>query len=158
MKSLVRQIEEAVIAILKDDLEEKAKVSGFRESVETGLVKQDSGDGRPEVLVAVTPGVSDSYGSDILTFEVALSIRCDFEDDPTIAVFDEVAAIVERRLMIFNSQSARADVAKRLTSENFDCAGLTLRGGQDTALISMDQSSTVTTVMNFAVRGVFNNN
>ncbi len=160
MTSIVKQLEAAIVAALNAALDPDGagnsvgRVSGFRQSVAEGLVKTSDGDGRPEVLVAVSPATSQSYGSHVVEFDVSVSVRLDWADDPTIAAFDEAAALVERQFMRWNAQGGIADMSAALSTENFRADGFKLAGGTDSAEVSGDRSS-VSTTFGFAVMGVY---
>lgn len=154
MTSLVRQLEVAVIAAMKTATDGAALVRGLRESAIAGTVKTSTGDGRPEIDVAVTPATSDSYASPVVEFSVAVSVRLDWSDDPTISAFDEVAAAVERILHRWNMRENIEAMSAALSTENFRCDGFRLDGGQDSADVEAEMSA-ISTVFNFAVKGVF---
>lgn len=154
MTSLVRQLEAAVIAATESATDGTALVRGLRESAIAGTVKTSTGDGRPEIDVAVTPATSDSYASPVIEFSVAVSVRLYWSDDPTITEFDEVAAAVERMLQRWNIRENIEQMSAALSTENFRCDGFRLDGGQDSADVG-EESSAISTVLNFAVKGVF---
>lgn len=153
MISLVKQLEAKVIAAMKTVVVDAAKVTGFRESVAQGLVKSQESDGRPEVLVAVTPATSENYASVVINFDVAISVRLEWCDDPTISEFDEVAALVERQLIRWNSRANIEDTREALSTDNFRCDGFRLGGGND----GVDAATRpyISTTQNFTVKGVF---
>lgn len=154
MTSVVRQVEAAFETALNVALFGAAKVTGFRAYVEHGLVKSSDGDGRPEVLVAVTPAASENYASPVISFDVALTVRLEWSDDPTIRAFDETAAVVERMIMRWNCRANIEEMSAALTTDNFRCDGFRLGGGSDN--ISGDGSrSSISTVFNMTVKGVF---
>lgn len=153
MTSLVKQLEAAVVAALKTATDGAALVRGFRESVAEGFVKVSTGDGRPEVMVTVTPANADSYASPIIEFSVSVAVRLEWGDDPTIASFDEVAAIVERVFLRWNDNANIEQMSAALTTENFRAAGFRLDAGQDSAEIG--DVSVISTTNNFAVKGIF---
>ncbi len=153
MTSLVKQLEAAVVAALKTATDGAALVRGFRESVAEGLVKVSTGDGRPEVMVSVTPATAESYASPVLEFSVSVAVRLEWGDDPTIASFDEVAAIVERVFLRWNDNANIEQMSAALTTENFRAAGFRLDAGQDSAEIG--DVSVISTTSNFAVKGIF---
>lgn len=153
MTSLVKQIEAAVVAALKTATDGSAVVRGFRESVAQGLVKVSTGDGRPEVFVAVTPATSENYASPVLEFSVSVQVRLDWSDDPTIADFDEVAAVVERVFMRWNLNGNIEAMSAALTTENFRADGFRLDAGQDS--VEVGDESTISTTSNFTVKGIF---
>lgn len=154
MTSLVRQIEAAVIAAMKTATDGAALIRGFREAAIAGIVKTSDGDGRVEVDVAVTPATSDSYASPVIEFAVAVSVSLDWSDDPTISAFDEVAAAVERILHRWNMRENIEAMSAALSTANFRCDGFRLDGGEDSADIETGLY-TISTVFNFAVKGVF---
>lgn len=154
MTSLVRQLEAAVIAAIASATDGAALVRGFRESAIAGTVKTSTGDGRPEIDVAVTPATSDSYASPVIEFSVAVSVRLDWSDDPTITEFDEVAAAVERMLQRWNVRENIEQMSAALSTENFRCDGFRLDGGQDSADIGGDIPA-ISTTFNFAAKGIF---
>lgn len=154
MTSTVRQIEAAIIAVLKSALGDAAMVVGYRESVAQGEVKSSDGDGRPEVLVAVSPATSDNYASPVVSYDVAASVRLEWADDPTIAAFDETAAVVEFTLQRFNVRENLAAMSAALTTDNFRCDGFRLNGGAD-SIEAGDGRNVISTTFNFAVKGVF---
>lgn len=154
MISLVRQIESAVMSALTNALGDAALVTGFRESTIPGTVKTSDGDGRPEVLVQVQPATTESYGVQILEFQVTAIIQLRWSDDPTIAAFDEVSAIVERVLMDFNQNENLDEMTAALTTANFRCDGFALRGGSDS--ISLQSvPATISMTFNFALKGAY---
>lgn len=154
MTSLVKQLEAAVVAAVKTATDGAALVRGFRESVAEGYVKISTGDGRPEVLVSVTPATSENYASPVLEFSVSAQVRLEWSDDPTIADFDEVAATVERVFMRWNLNGNIEAMSAALTTENFRADGFRLDAGQDTVALG-DKTSVISTTMNFAVKGIF---
>ena len=154
MTSLVRQLEAAVIAAMKTATDGAALVRGFREIAIAGTVKSSDGDGRAGVDVAVTPATSDGYASPVIEFAVAVSIRLDWSDDPTISAFDEAAAAIERILHRWNMRENIEAMSAALSTENFRCDGFRLDGGQDSADVG-GKVSAISTVFNFAVKGVF---
>lgn len=153
MASIVRQIESAVIAALDTELDGAARVQGFRESVAEGLVKTSDGDGRPEVLVSVNPPTAETYGVNKLEFDVNVQVRLEWADDPTIAAFDEIAAIVEDLLMRWNLNANIATVVAALSTDNFRCCGLRMNGGSDSA--SIGERSYISSTFSFAVKGMY---
>lgn len=153
MASIVRQLEAALITALEAALDGAARVTGFRESVESGLVKTSDGDGRPKVAVTVTPANSESYGTPIIELEASILVRLDWSDDPSIAVFDEVAAVVETLLHRWNAVEHIYNAFDALSTDNFRCDGLALRGGADSVTLSGAKS--IMTTFNFAVKGIF---
>lgn len=154
MTSLVKQLESAVVAAVKTATDGAALVRGFRESVAEGFVKVSTGDGRPEVMVTVTPANAESYASPIIEFSVSVAVRLEWSDDPTIASFDEVAAIVERVFLRWNDNANIEQMSAALTTENFRAAGFRLDAGQDSVEIG-DKWSVISTTNNFAVKGIF---
>lgn len=162
MASIVRQLETAIMAALESALTPTAQaapvalVTGFRESVASGTVKTSDGDGRPEVAVQVSPATADGYAMPIVEFDVSITVRLDWSDDPTIAAFDEVAAVVETLLHRWNLIENEEDMVSALSTENFRCDGLGLRGGADSVTISGGNGvSAIMTVFNFAVKGIY---
>ena len=153
MTSLVKQLEAAVVAALKTATDGAALVRGFRESVAEGFVKVSTGDGRPEVMVTVTPANAESYASPIIEFSVSVRVQLEWSSDPTIASFDEVAAIVERVFLRWNDNANIEQMSTALTTENFRAAGFRLDAGQDSAEIG--DVSVISTTSNFAVKGIF---
>lgn len=153
MTSLVRQLEAKVVAAMETVVDGAAKVTGFRASVAQGLVKSQESDGRPEVIVAVNPATSDSYASPVIGFDVAVSVRLEWADDPTITAFDEIAALVERKFIEWNLRENYAAMTEALTCDNFRCDGFRLGGGSDG--VDADPRPAIFTTMNFTVKGVF---
>lgn len=153
MASVVKQIEAAIIAAMETAVDGAAKVSGFRQSVAEGLVKTSDGDGRPEVLVAVQPAAADSYASPVIEFEAGVRVILDWSDDPTIAVFDQIAEVVERLLMRWNLNGNIETMSAALSTDNFRAAGFTLRGGTDN--IDDGDNPSISTDFYFAVKGVY---
>lgn len=154
MTSTVKQLEAAIIAAMETAADGAAKVSGFRQSVANGLVKTSDGDGRPEILVAVQSPTSQSYGSPVIEFEASVSVRLEWSDDPTIAKFDEIAAVVERMLHRWNANGHIEQMSAALTTENFRADGFKLAGGGDN-IDASGENPTISTVQNFAVMGVY---
>lgn len=154
MTSIVKQLEAAIIAAMEAAVDGAARVSGFRQSVAEGFVKSSDGDGRPEVLVAVSPASSPNYASPVVEFEVNVSVRLEWSDDPTIQSFDEIAALVEYQLHRWNRRENIAAMSSALTTDNFRADGFRLGGGSDTVDAPSDRA-TISTVFNFAVMGVF---
>lgn len=154
MISLVKQLETAVIAAMKSVVGDAAKVTGVRMSVADGSVKLELSEGLPEVIVAVSPASSQSYASPVLEFPVAVSVRVEWSEDPTIAKFDEVAALIERKFMEWNLRENIEDMGAALTTENFRADGFTLAGGTDTVEPGNGRP-TISTTMSFNVKGVF---
>lgn len=153
MTSLVKQLETAVIAAMKLAVGDSAQVLGFRQSVAEGFVKAQNSDGRPEVIVAVNPATSDNYSSPIIGFDVAVSVRLEWCDDPTITAFDEVAALVERQLIVWNCRTNIEAMSAALSTANFRCGGFRLGGGNDT--VEAEARPFIATNMNFSVKGVY---
>jgi hypothetical protein len=153
MISLVKQIEAAVIAAMETVVGDAAKVTGFRASVAQGLVKSQESDGRPEVIVAVAPASSDNYASLVVNFDVAISVRLKWRDDPTIEKFDEIAALVERQLIRWNSRANIEVMSAALSTANFRCDGFRLGGGNDS--VEADTRPYIANTQNFTVKGVF---
>ena len=154
MASVVRQLEAAIATALETALDGSAKVMGIRAAVASGLVKTTDGDGRPEVYVAVSPASADSYASPVLTFAVAVSVRLEWEDDPTIAAFDETAAKIEALLIGWNSRANTDALATALTTDNFRCDGFRLGGGNDSVELGGNTPS-ISTVFNFELKGIY---
>lgn len=154
MTSVVKQIETAIVAALETELELAAKVTGFRASVASGNVKTEDGDGRPEVFVKVSNPSGDNYGAPALEFDVALTVRLEWSDDPTISTFDEVAAKVEALLIRWNNRGDMDPLSTAVSTENFRCDGCKLSGGPD-AFDGAGSMPAITTTFNFAVVGVY---
>lgn len=154
MASVVRQLEAAVMSALGAELGDAAKVIGERAYTQQGSVKTSDGDGRPEVIVAVAPAVADNYASPVISFDVAVAVRLEWADDPTIKAFDDTAEIVERLLMRYNDNANIATMSEALTTDNFRCDGLRLGGGQDN-IDASGQRPAITTTFNFTVKGVY---
>lgn len=153
MISLVKQLETAVVSALAPVVGNAARVTGFRASVAEGFVKSQASDGRPEVIVAVTPANSDNYASPVLEFSVAASVRLEWCDDPTLGTFDEIAALVERKLIEWNSRANIEAMSEALSTANFRCDGFRLGGGNDSVVT--EQRPYIATIQNFSVKGVY---
>ena len=154
MTSIVKQLETALIAAMRTATDGSAQITGFRQSVAEGRVKTSDSDGRPEVLVTVSPAVSQNYASPVVEFDVNIAVRLEWSDDPTIQSFDEIAALVEFQLHRWNVRENIAAMSAALTTENFRADGFKLGGGTDSADVAGDRA-TISTVFNFAVMGVF---
>lgn len=154
MTSVVKQIETAIVAALEAELELAAKVTGFRSSVLAGMVKTEGDVGLPEVFVKVSNASGDNYGSPVLEFDVALSVRLELADDPTIESFDEVAAKVEALLIRWNNRGDMDPLSTAVSTDNFRCDGCRLSGGAD-AFFGEGARPFVSTTFNFAVVGVY---
>ena len=154
MTSLVRQLEAAVIAAIETATDGLALVRGFREKALAGEVKTSDGDGRPQIVVRISPPTAASYASPVLEFAASVFVSLAWADDPTIAAFDEVAARVERLLVRFNANGNIEAMSAALSTSNFRANGFRLDDGVDSAIIE-NAANTITTTMNFAVKGVF---
>ena len=162
MASIVRQLEAAIMTALEsaltptDQAAPVALVMGFRKSVASGTVKTSDGDGRPEVVVQVSPATSDGYAMPIVEIDASITVRLNWTDDPTIAAFDEVAAVVETLLHRWNLVENDNEMSAALSTDNFRCDGLGLRGGTDSVTFpSGNGASAIMTVFNFAVKGIY---
>lgn len=150
MKSVIGQIEAAIIAALSNVLGDSARIQGFLESTEPGIVKTSNSDGRPQVFVKVVPPTAGSYANNRIEYNCSITVSLDYSDDPTVASFDPVLAEVESLLLTWNDNSNITAVKEVFSTADFDCRGFLLSGGDGN--LEGDRP-TISVSFSFAVAG-----